>query len=388
MLVKKEIPNSSRNLEKIVLFRDFAEDGFRSMDVYADHLSAGLVQQGSTAYRVHEYRPRIARWISALPVDGLQRMRIARYLGYPRQAWRRRGDLNHIIDHGYAHLIWVLGANRTVVTVHDLIPLLLWKGLIPGVKPDRPHPLAELSFRALKRARHLIAISENTKRDLIRHLGCEAEQISVIYLGIDSSFKPSGEEDRRRLRKKFGLPCNGSYLVLASVTDFYKNEETSLVIVKRLQEICSKPVILVRLGPITQGWRENVRVNGMDQRVVELRWAPSMCELYNAVDCLLFPSWYEGLGLPPMEAMACGIPAVTSNTPALAEWVGDAALMSAPDDVKSLTEAVRMMLEDPARRGEQIARGLRHAGQFTWERNVQQTMQVYKAVRRGERISE
>jgi hypothetical protein len=87
-------------------------------------------------------------------------MRIARYLGYPSQAWRRRGDLNHIIDHGYGHLIWVLGAKRTIVTVHDLIPLLLWKGAIPGAKPDRPHLLAELSFRALKRARHLIANSE------------------------------------------------------------------------------------------------------------------------------------------------------------------------------------------------------------------------------------
>jgi len=365
---------------KIMLFRDFAEDDFRSMDVYADHLAAGLSQGGSNTYRIHEYRPRIAGWISALPVDRLQRMRIARYLAYPSQAWRRRGDLNHIIDHGYGHLIWVLGAKRTIVTVHDLIPLLLWKGAIPGVKPDRPHQLAKLSYRALRRARHLIADSENTKRDLIVHLGCDAERISVIYLGIDSSFKPCDEEDRSRLRTRLGLPCNGSYLVLASGTSFYKNEETSLAVVKRLQETCSKPVILVRLGPITQAWRANVRINGMDARVVEISWVPRMCELYNAVDCLLFPSWYEGLGLPPMEAMACGTPAVTSNAPALPEWVGDAALMAAPDDVKSLAEAVRAVLEDPARRHEQIAKGLCHARQFTWERNVQQTLRVYEKV--------
>src|SRR3984893_12168019 len=199
-MAQRKISNSPDRFMKIMLFRDFAEDGFRSMDVYADHLAAGLSQEGSNTYRIHEYRPRIAGWISALPIDRLQRMRIARYLGYPSQAWRRRGDLNHIIDHGYGHLIWVLGAKRTIVTVHDLIPLLLSKGAIPGVKPDRPHQLAKLSYRALRRARHLIADSENTKRDLIVHLGCDAERISVIYLGIDSSFKPCDEEDRSRLR--------------------------------------------------------------------------------------------------------------------------------------------------------------------------------------------
>jgi glycosyltransferase involved in cell wall biosynthesis len=164
------------------------------------------------------------------------------------------------------------------------------------------------------------------------------------------------------------------------VTTFYKNEETSLAVVKRLQETCSKPVVLVRLGPITQSWRENVRLRGMDERVLELTWVPRMYELYNAVDCLLFPSWYEGLGLPPMEAMACGTPAVTSDAAALAEWVGDAALMAAPDDVKGLAEAVHTVLEDPARRSEQITKGICRAQKFTWERNVQQTLGVYEEV--------
>jgi glycosyltransferase involved in cell wall biosynthesis len=358
------------------------------MDVYADHLAAGLANEQRANYQFEEYSPRIARWVSALPVDTLHRMRIARYLGYPSQAWRRRGDLNHVIDQGYGHLIWVLGANRTIITVHDLIPLLLWKGAIRGLKPDRRHPLAELSLRALRRACHLIANSENTKRDLVRHLGCDAERISVIYMGIDSSFKPCTEEDRNRLRQRLRLPCNGSYLVLASVTTLYKNEETSLAVVKRLQEICSRPVVLVRLGPMTETWRENVRISGMRERVVEITWVPRIGELYNAVDCILFPSWYEGLGLPPMEAMACGTPAVTSNAPALPEWLGNAALMAAPDDVESLADAVCVVLENPARRREQIAKGLSRASQFTWERNIQQTLRVYEEVLRREMTNE
>jgi glycosyltransferase involved in cell wall biosynthesis len=369
-------------LTKIVFFRDFAEDGFTSMEVYADHLVTGVAREWSELCQIDEHRPRIPASISALPLGQLQRLRMARYIGYPVQAWRRRGDLNHVIDHGYAHLIWPLGAKRTVVTVHDLIPLLLAKGAIPGVRADRPHPLAEFSSLAVKRACHLIAISNNTKRDVIRHLGCDPERISVIYWGIDASFKPYPENEKIGLRTKFGLPTDGVHLVLASGTSFYKNEETSLTVAKRLQEICSKPVALVRLGPITPTWRENVRINGMNERVVELVGVPheNMWELYNAVDCLLFPSWYEGLGLPPIEAMACGIPVVTSNAAALPESVGEAGLMAAPDDVKGLAEAVRTVLEDPLRRHEQIARGISHAREFTWERTVRQTLRVYEKV--------
>lgn len=373
---------SSGKFTKIILFRNFAEDGFTSMEVYADHLATGVAQEWSRICQIDEYRPRIPRSMLALPVSQRQRLRIARYLGYPSQAWRGRGDLNHVVDHGYGHLIWVLGAERTIATVHDLIPLLLWRGAIPGVKPDRPHPLAEFSFRALKRARHLIAISENTKRDLVRHLGCDSERITVIYWGIDSSFKPCRVEEKDSLRGRFGLPADGSHLVLASGGSFYKNEETSLAVVKRLRETCSQPVVLARLGPITEAWRKNVRLTGMEQAVVELTTVPheNMWKLYNAVDCLLFPSWYEGLGLPPIEAMGCGTPVVTSDAAALPESVGDAGLMAAPDDVKSLAEAAQMVLEDPARRRAQIAKGLRHARKFSWEHNVRQTLRVYEKV--------
>lgn len=381
-MVKKQASDPSSKFAKIVFFRDFAEDGFTSMEVYADHLARGVAQEWSKICQIDQYRPRILPSIAALPIGPLQRLRIARYLGYPWQAWRRRGDLNHVIDNGYGHLIWALGPERTIVTVHDLIPLLLWKGAIPGVEPDRPHPLAEFSLRALKRAVHLIAISENTKRDLIRHLGYDAERITVIYWGIDPLFKPCRQEDREGLRVKFGLPADGSHFVLASGTSFYKNEETSLAVVKKLRETCAQPVVLVRLGPITETWRENVRLTGMEHAVVELGAVPHerMWELYNAVDCLLFPSWYEGLGLPPIEAMACGTPAVTSNAAALPESVAEAGLMAAPDDVRSLAEAVRTMLEDPTRRREQIGKGLCHARKFSWEQNARQTVRVYEKV--------
>jgi len=105
-----------------------------------------------------------------------------------------------------------------------------------------------------------------------------------------------------------------------------------------------------------------------------------MPELYNAVDCLLFPSWYEGFGLPPVEAMASGTPVVTSCVASLPEVVGEAGLMVSPDNVRGLAEAVEALLENRHLREEQIRKGLEHAKKFDWERNAVMTMEVYKEI--------
>jgi len=351
------------------------------MEVYADQVTAGLGRVRSDGWYAEGYRPRIPRALGVLPISVPNRMRIARYGCYPWQARRIRAHLNHVLDQAYGHLTLALGGRRTIVTVHDLIPLLRSRGAIPHIAKDRRHLLFDLSCRALRRAAHLIAITENTKRDLIEHLGCEPERISVIYWGIDRSFSARTAAEREGLRAKLHLPAN-VHLVLASGTSFYKNEETSLVVVRALHDACARPVVLVRLGRVTPSWLERVRALGMSERVVELGLLPHqrMWELYNAVDCLLFPSWYEGLGMPPLEAMACGTPVVSSNAASLPEVVGDAALTAAPHDVGALAQAVRLLLENPTRRQELVTKGLSRSRLFTWERTVDETLRVYERV--------
>lgn len=367
---------------EIVLFRGLAEDRRVSMEVYADHLEAGLIRERSDRWRIRAYQPLIPRSIALLPVSHQQRLRLTRYFGYPLAARRARGDLNHVIEHGYGHLALSLGAERTIVTVHDLIPILQWQGKIAGAPVESKRPwLSELSLRALRHAAHVIAISENTRRDLIRYLDCPSERVSVVYWGIDEAFRPGSDDEKLALRKSLGLPADRTRLILISGARFYKNEETSLAVMGELSHDGPGP-LLVRLGPWTPSWRMALERSELKRRVIEIAELPHdrMWQLYNAVDCLLFPSWYEGCGLPPLEAMACGTPVVASNAGALPEVLGEAALMAPPGDVRGLTQALELLLRDPVRRQSQVAKGIAQARQFTWQRTARETAAVYDCV--------
>lgn len=372
----------SRFPVKVSVFVDFLEDRRSSMEIYADRLITEMALSQPDKWRIEVHRPQVSRTLKVLPMGDPSRMRLARYVSYPWQAWRTRGTLNHVIDQGYGHLALSLGVRNTIITVHDIIPLLRSRGAVPGIVSDRRHFLCEVSFRALRRASYLIADSENTKRDLVRQLSCDSENISVVPLGVSNDFRPRPGDPTAR-RASLGLRSDNSWLILAFGTNDYKNEETSLAVVKALSAVSRRPVFLVRVGSITSHWTEKVRREGMEGRIIEIPRVESMPELYNAVDCLLFPSWYEGFGLPPIEAMASGTPVVASNAASLPEVVGGAGLMAPPDDVHSLAEAVLQILENSVKREQCIGRGLERARQFTWERSARETLRVYDRVLAG-----
>jgi glycosyltransferase involved in cell wall biosynthesis len=363
----------------VTLFRDFVEDHRTSMEVYADNLAAALREMGTTSLDIREYRPVLTRACRNLPERGNVRMRTARYLCYPRQARAGAQGVNHILDHGYAHLMSVLDPARTVVTVHDLIPILAGRGLIPGVSRPRPSWLAEWTARYYRKAVRLIAISENTKRDLIAHFGCKPEHIEVVHFGVNPAFRPGTPDERLNFRVRNGLPDNVK-VVLMTGHQYYKNHETGLRVLEKLQRRYGTSLVLLRVGRTTPEWREQRARSTLPDQIIELDSLRQdrMPELYNAVDCLLFPSWYEGFGLPPLEAMACGTPVVTSNAASLPEAVGDAALTAAPDDVDGLAEAVARLLEDGELRAVQIAKGLDHARRFKWSDNAKSVMATYQ----------
>ena len=372
----------SKSQQTVTLYLDYIEDQRTSMEIYTHNLSTGLRELDGHRFDIQEYRPKINGISSLLPDIANMRMRFARYVSYPNNARKQHSKLNHIVDHGYAHLLRYLDPTKTIVTVHDLIPLLRWKGAIASVEAGTRPWLNEWSFNHLQKARHLIAISNNTKNDLIEYCGCKDENITVIYYGINSQFKIYEQLQRANIRRSFGFPDSDTHLVLISGSAFYKNQFTSLKVLERLQHTCKRPVKLVRLGESHAEWMQAVTKSGLKDHVLELGYLPSdrMSDLYNSVDCLLFPSWYEGYGWPPLESMACGTPVVTSNVASLPEVVGNAGFMQAPDDVEGLSLAVHRMLEDLNIRQHFIQQGLMRSKLFNWKNNIADTLKIYEQI--------
>jgi glycosyltransferase involved in cell wall biosynthesis len=371
--------NSSK---KIVLFRGYIEEQRNSMEVYADNLKANLRSLHQNGFEIDVFRPCLSRLARRLPEFANCRMRVNRYIGFPIQARRTRGMLNHILDHGYAHLLHVLNPKRTVLTVHDVIPILGGMGRIPGVDLGRRRWLSEWTARYYKKARRIIAVSESTKNDLLKYCGCDPEAITVVYLGINSSFRPVPDLKKKECRIALKLPQENVKLVLITGEQFYKNQVASIRVMERLQRKYGSSIWLVRLGHSSSEWNREIANSSFRHQVTYLENLPpdEMPRLYNAVDCLLFPSWYEGFGLPPVEAMASGTPVVTSCVASLPEVVGDAGLMVPPDNVVGLAEAVEALLENENLRKAQIQKGLDHVKKFDWAKNAVMTMEIYEEI--------
>ncbi len=272
--------------------------------------------------------------------------------------------------------------NRVVVTLHDLIPLLL--------KPYRGSPAVRLYTclvaAAARRAHGIIADSECTRTDIVRLLGISQAKVSVVYLAADERFKPI--EDREAVKqvcRKFGLGDN--VILYLGGLDHRKNVGALIGAFAQLRRafgglqlaIAGQPTGQSKLFPDI---RRVVYEAGVQDQVVFL--GPVSEEdrplLYNAARLFVFPSLYEGFGLPPLEAMACGTVVACSNASSLPEIVGDAALTFDPRNQEAMVEAMRKGLVHGALRDEMRAKGLERARGFSWRKTALETLRVYDSV--------
>ncbi|MFL5955186.1 MAG: glycosyltransferase family 4 protein [Gaiellaceae bacterium] len=349
------------------------------MDRYAESLRAAIQAQGS--FSIVEVRPSFGRPRASGRIPAYW-YRYPRYLATAR---RTHFNLNHVLDHSYGHLVYALDGVRTVVTCHDIFPVKHWKGEIEGMPPRRIPPLTVLaSLRGSRRAAAVITPSAATKVDLVRHLSFDPAAIHVVPYGLDASFCPFDEHERSDLAGL--LPLGGPearHLLSIDTGGPYKNQAGTLQILARVVESTGLDVRLVRAGtPLAPREQELARSLDVADRVIELGAVATdrMPALYNRCDVLVFPSFYEGFGWPPLEAMGCGLPVVSSRWASLLEVVGDAAPTADATDYDSLASHVIRFLEDPEAAQLAATKALDRASEFTWDRAAMKTAEIYGAM--------
>lgn len=237
---------------------------------------------------------------------------------------------------------------------------------------------------SLRHADRVIAISESTKRDMVRLFGASPDKIAVVYCASDENFAPAkNPASIAEFRQRKNLP--DKFILHVGTIEPRKNIARLVRAFARAKRSAHLPHRLVLVG--ARGWKyadidAAIEQAGIQNDVIFAGYAPQN-ELplwYQAADLLAYPSIYEGFGLPPLEAMACGTPVVTSNAASIPEVVGDAALTVAPDDETALGNAIIRALTDQAWREQMMARGLAQAKKFSWERAAQETVALYRTV--------
>ncbi len=265
-----------------------------------------------------------------------------------------------------------------VLTVHDLAFLAFPDAFLARKR----RYLTAMTRLSVRKARHVIAVSAHTKADLIRHFGVPDANITVIPNATSNAFRPAHDAATvAQFRQDHDLP--GRFVLFVGTQEPRKNlhrlieafahvaaavPDVHLVVIGAAGWLTSDLAPQVAASPV----RERIRFLGY----VENRDLP---RYYQAAEICCYPSLYEGFGLPPLEAMACGTPVVTSNTSSLPEVVGDAALTVSPTDTTALAAALRNLLNDAPLRARLSAAGIARASHFSWHRTAAATLAVLEA---------
>lgn len=294
---------------------------------------------------------------------------------FPIQAARAHADLVH----QPAFSAPVIYPGKVVVTVHDLIARLFGNDIRFG---SRQYFARWMPF-SYRRADHIIAVSEHTKKDIIRELAIPEERITVIYEAAGNEFQP----DVSKAAMKEVLVRHhilGPYFIHIGTINPRKNLE---FLVKAFAVLAGKHpavslVITGKKGWYYQGLFQLVNDLGLEKKVIFTGYVTDEEKplLYAGSLACVFPSLYEGFGFPPLEAMACGVPVIASNSSSVPEVVGAAGLLADPRDQAVWVRGLERLLVDPGLRKRLSASGIEQAKHFTWEKTAQATMRIYEKV--------
>jgi len=360
-----------------------ATEGTKSLDLYARNLAMNL-----DVPQIHSDVYQQINGAFNISLFSIKSVKAVREDWQFIRSLRQVNGIIHLPNHHLGRYGLFLG-KPYIITVHDIIRYLDLTGQDVLIRrPNlRDRLYLALDYKGVKKAARVIAVSRATKQDLIHHLGIPEERISVVYEGIDHQvFKPS----RRRL-------IDHPYVLFVGSEHPRKNFIGVLRAFGALKKDGSfeelKLVKVGRAGGAEAEFRkESLKVIdelGLREEVIFTDYVAEedLAAYYSSAECFVLPSFYEGFGFPPLEAMACGCPAIVSNRSSLPEVTGEAAIQVDPDDADGIATSLHRVLTDRELTRRLVDRGFERAAGFTWERAAAQTFEVYREVEESLRTS-
>jgi glycosyltransferase involved in cell wall biosynthesis len=298
-------------------------------------------------------------------------------LPVPVEAFCGRLDLFHSPDFVLPPQL----GGRRILTVHDLAYLVYPECAVPslGWYLHRAVP------RSIARADLILADSASTRQDVIQRLAVAPERVAVLYLGVEPGYQPLADRaGLEAVRARYDLPAR--FLLTVGTIEPRKNLPRLIAALADMPAVQRLPLVVAgKPGWLYDETLAAVERLGLQGAVRFLGFVPEqdLPALYNLALALIYPSLYEGFGLPPLEAMACGTPVLTSDVSSMREVVGEAAVLVDPLDVATIRQGMQALTEDEALRTRLRAAGLERARAFTWEKAARELLEKISEVARG-----
>ena len=307
----------------------------------------------------------------------------------PAAARRAKADLFHVPFFAPPYL----ARTPSVITIHDVIPLLF-----PVYRTSpRMKAYLQLVARAAHKAALIVTVSQHAKQDIIEVLKVPPERIRVTYEAAGDEYEPIvNTQMLAQARARYGLRPDSRYILYLGGFEHRKNVPLLVRAFAHVYQQINDPGLQLLIagnpdkksGPLFPDPRPVAAELGMTgqiiYRYIEEEDKPA---IYSGTSAFVFPSYYEGFGLPPLEAMSCGAPVICSNRTSLPEVVGDAAISFDPDDIGQLVEAIRELLTNPELEADLRERSLQQAARFNWRKTAKETVAVYEeAYKRSRKI--
>lgn len=297
---------------------------------------------------------------------------------FPENLINEEIDLYHVPQNGIGITAQIHCPK--VVTIHDLIPYIMPETVGRGYLNKF---LKEMPF-IINNSQGILTVSEYSKKDILKFFPIDESKIFVTHLAANKDFKPMDKEKCKEIIKnKFNIN-NPFILYLGGFSD-RKNVHSLIEAFSKVYNQLNKDYRLVILGSYRDSSQKLIKLVEKFKMASKIIFAGFVDQVdlpvfYNAADAFVYPSLYEGFGLPPLEAMNCGTPVITSNTTSIPEVVGDAGLLINPYDISSLTDSIGKLINNESLRNELSKKGLERSKEFTWRKTAKKTLQAYTKI--------